>query len=329
MYNVRDLVGLFTDHFRKDPESNTYKLMRLFSGELQTLKATNDRILEWRDIDAAEGKTLDLIGQNINQPRGRANDARYRIMLKTKIARNLSDGTINGLIKSISYVLQVDKSLIQIGELWRVLNEPAAIAVEEIPLDKISNAGLTSDEFETILQSFVSAGVRLMLMSSGSNQYLEMSGNPYGFEVYYKITSRFRAGRVHGSIAQVSLELGGAPYEFEVVYPITSRFRTAPVPGALERTDLVLAGAPYTFEAEHPITGRFGTAPVPGVVATTDLEMEGLPYGFNVKYPITGNFKTAAKAGAITSAELPGHETYTFEVPQRITGRFRAGGRKQ
>lgn len=229
MYSVKQLVSLFTDHFRKDEESNTYKLMQLFSDELQLLEETNNRIIEWRNIDKAEGKALDLIGQNVVQPRGTATDEVYRIMLKTKIARNLADGTLNGLITAIAYVLQVDKREIKVTEMWDLLNQPACIAVEAIPLDKINNAGLTANEFEDILRSLVSAGVKLLLMSSGGDEYLKMYGRAYAFEIQYKICGRFRAGKSYGTIASVDTTLANQAYAFEVEFPISGRFRAGEV----------------------------------------------------------------------------------------------------
>lgn len=229
MYSVKQLVSLFTDHFRKDEESNTYKLMQLFSDELQLLEETNNRIIEWRNIDKAEGKALDLIGQNVVQPRGTATDEVYRIMLKTKIARNLADGTLNGLITAIAYVLQVDKKEIKVTEMWDLLNQPACIAVEAIPLDKINNAGLTANEFEDILRSLVSAGVKLLLMSSGGDEYLKMYGQAYAFEIQYKICGRFRAGKSYGTIASVDTTLANQAYAFEVEFPISGRFRAGEV----------------------------------------------------------------------------------------------------
>lgn len=165
MYDVKSIVRLFTDHFRKDPESNTYKLMQLFSSELELLKETNDRILDWRDIDQAEGAALDLIGRNLNQPRGGANDEKYRILLKTKVARNLANGTINNFIHAVAYTLGVPKSEVKVKEMWED-GFPATLAINLIPLDKIISAGFTSVEFEQLLETLVAAGVQLVRLAS-------------------------------------------------------------------------------------------------------------------------------------------------------------------
>lgn len=259
MYNVKELVSLFTDHFRKDRESNTHKLMQLFSDELQLLENTNNRIIEWRDIDNAEGKTLDLIGQNVVQPRGTASDEIYRIMLKTKVARNLADGTLNGLISAIAYVLQIDKREVQVSEMWDLVGMPAALAVEAIPLEKIINANLTTDEFEIILSSLVAGGVKLMLLASSSKEYMELSGESYAFLIKHRITSRFRAGAVHGAIVGIEAELLLNPYDFMYNFPITSRFKTASVAGGIAETELSAIDDAYGFEVKRRVTGRFRT----------------------------------------------------------------------
>lgn len=231
MYGVKDIVNLFTDRFigGKEEGSNLYSLMSVYSDELLLLKETNDCIMDWRNIDNAEGKALDLIGKDLRKPRGNNADAAYRIVLKTKVAQNLANGTINGLINAIAYVLQIDKKEIKVTEMWDLLNQPACIAVEAIPLDKINNAGLTANEFEDILRSLVSAGVKLLLMSSGGDEYLKMYGQAYAFEIQYKICGRFRAGKSYGTIASVDTTLANQAYAFEVEFPISGRFRAGEV----------------------------------------------------------------------------------------------------
>lgn len=153
----------FADYFAKHPNSNLSKLVSIFSDELVELQETNKTILEWRDIDKARGKALDLIGENVNQNRGVATDEVYRILLKSKIARNLSDGTVNTLIQVISIALSTDPSTIKIVEKWNdeLEPEPAAIKLIELPLVKINEAGLDPANFVRIVQQTVAAGVKV------------------------------------------------------------------------------------------------------------------------------------------------------------------------
>ncbi|UQW98193.1 DUF2612 domain-containing protein [Rummeliibacillus sp. G93] len=163
MYSTKEIISLFTDYFKKNEDSNLYKLISLFSGELGRIKETNRLILEWRDIDKAQGKALDLIGENINQSRGVATDEVYRILLKSKIARNLSDGTINTIIKVIAIALSTDKKNIKIVEGWTDEDNPiqASIKLIEMPLEAINRAGLDPANFVRIIQKTVAAGVKV------------------------------------------------------------------------------------------------------------------------------------------------------------------------
>ena len=163
MYNVKDVVKYFVDRFNKSPDSYLYKLISLFTEELELLDGTNNLMLEWRDIDKAQGPALDLIGENINQKRGVATDEVYRVLLKSKIARNLSDGTINTIINVIATALSTDKKNINIVEGWTDETNPeqASIKLMEMPLDAINKAGLDPANFGRIIQKTVAGGVKV------------------------------------------------------------------------------------------------------------------------------------------------------------------------
>lgn len=163
MFSTKSIVKRFSDYFDKTPDSNISKLMSIFSAEAQEIKETNDRIRQWRNIDDAEGVGLDLIGQNVNQSRGVANDEVYRILLKSKIARNLSDGTIDMIIQVLAIALSIDPKMIKIKEKWNDQEEPepAAIKVIELPLTKLNEAGLDPTNFVRIVQRTVAAGVKV------------------------------------------------------------------------------------------------------------------------------------------------------------------------
>lgn len=264
MYSVKQLVSLFTDHFRKDEESNTHKLMQLFSDELQLLEETNNRIIEWRNIDKAEGKALDLIGQNVVQPRGTTNDERYRIMLKTKIARNLADGTINGLIKAMAYALQLDMSEIEITELWELLDEPAAIGLEALPPEKIKDAGFTQEQFYQLLKTLIAAGVRLRLIRTIKTEPIHVGVKSYSFGVQYPICNTFETAEMLGKMASMRANTKTKAYVFTPNVPICNNFTTAKIINIKSEHDIEVetdsrtvnvvyarAGETYTKESEN------------------------------------------------------------------------------
>lgn len=161
MFTVKDIISKFVDFF--DKKRNTKKFISIFSGELTELHKTIERVGEWRDIDKAEGKALDDIGTNVKKNRGRLNDTIYRILLKAKIAQNLSDGRINTMIKIIALTLAVDISRVRIKELWHDerFNEPAAIKLESVFYKDIYRMGLDTYVLTETLNDIAGGGVRV------------------------------------------------------------------------------------------------------------------------------------------------------------------------
>lgn len=163
MYSTIEILKRFADIFNKNEDSNLGKIVQIFSQQLQDLEKTNIRIKEWRLIDNARGVGLDLIGENIKQARGVATDEVYRVLLKSKIASNLSTGDINTIIRVLSLALDADPSTIRIQEQWNdpVDPRPAAIKVIEVPLTKINESGLAPEQFVRMIQKTVIGGVKV------------------------------------------------------------------------------------------------------------------------------------------------------------------------
>lgn len=163
MLNVRDMLRLLTDNYNKSPQSNIGKLLSIINDQLNDLLQTLDTMEQWRDIDLAEGTTLDGIGQNVAQPRGAASDQVYRILIKTKIARNLSRGDINTVIRVIALAVKAEYSEIEIQEKYTetLEPEPAAISLLRLPLSRISDSEIDLRQFARIIQRTVAAGVRV------------------------------------------------------------------------------------------------------------------------------------------------------------------------
>ncbi|ALS27204.1 hypothetical protein IJ21_18030 [Paenibacillus sp. 32O-W] len=174
MITVQDMLRRLTDVFSKDPNSNIGKLMSILAEQLQKLEQTTCRVEEWRDIDKAQGTTLDRIGENVAQHRGAATDEIYRILIKSKIARNLSTGDINTIIGVLSTALNTDPSEIKITERYTDLvePEPAAISLIALPIERINAIGMNPAQFAQIVQKTVAAGVRVGVIElTGTFEY--------------------------------------------------------------------------------------------------------------------------------------------------------------
>ena len=178
-----NFIDRLTDNYKKNADSNVNKLMQIAAQHLQENEDDLNKILNWRDVDQAQGTTLDLIGQNVRQNRGYAADDVYRVLIKSKIKRNLSNGSINTLIDFLSFILQVDKKTIKVTELWNV-GQPASLKID-MPSDAVNATGLTRNQFGTLINLVTAAGVKANVLFQGtfrfSSVYDQLETGPLGF----------------------------------------------------------------------------------------------------------------------------------------------------
>lgn len=168
------ILKKLTDAYNKNPYSNMGKLIGVLVSEFEELQGVFEKIESWRSIDRAQGQALDDIGVDINQYRGTANDEIYRILLKSKTARDLSTGDTNTIIDVLSMAIGAKKSEIGITETWMDADnpEPAGIKLIEIPIAKLNEVGLTGNQFAKFVAATVAAGVYVQSIElQGTFQY--------------------------------------------------------------------------------------------------------------------------------------------------------------
>ncbi|MCY8061590.1 DUF2612 domain-containing protein [Bacillus spizizenii] len=184
---IKDLIGKLTDAFLKDEKSNIGKLFLIVDEQLTALKSALITAENWRDIDAAKGKALDLLGDNVSQNRGRATDEIYRVLIRGKVARNVSDGTTNRIIEALAKTLNCKPSEIHIvSSKENNEDEPAAIIVKKAPIEALSKVGMSATQFSNIVQKTVAAGVRVAYVDLNGTFRFSSSANSietsqYGF----------------------------------------------------------------------------------------------------------------------------------------------------
>lgn len=163
MFDLKTMLRRFTDVYNKDPNSNLGRLIGILHGQLAAVEATFERTREWKSIDAAEGVGLDRIGENIVQPRGAATDEVYRVLLKSKIARNLSTSDINTIIRVLALALDAAPNEVKIRPKWADPDdpEPAALSLIQVPIRRLNEVGMSPFQFGQIIQQTVAAGVRV------------------------------------------------------------------------------------------------------------------------------------------------------------------------
>lgn len=160
MSTLPDMIRKLIDVFTKKQNSNIGKLLLILSEQIDQLKDTFVKIENWRDINQAEGTTLDEFGRNVGQQRGKVSDELMRVLIKARIARNKSDGTFNKMIEALARSLDTSPSTIKMKALYDE-GEPAAIMIEGIPIEALNRTGLTAAQFGYIAQEVAAAGVRV------------------------------------------------------------------------------------------------------------------------------------------------------------------------
>lgn len=163
--------------YSSKPDSNIAKLIAILAAELDKVKGTFEKMDEWRDIEKAKGQTLDLIGTNVNQYRGVSTDEIYRILIKSKIARNLSTGDIDTIIEVLSIALDTDPSDIVLQEE----ENKAAISVVKIPIERLNEVGMSGAQFGLLVKKVVAAGIKVQQVEL-SGTFSFASGNVMEFD---------------------------------------------------------------------------------------------------------------------------------------------------
>jgi|GEM_PF-1593142 len=119
------------------------------------------------DIDLSEGVQLDNIGELVGQTRGGQSDAVYRLFLKAKAGKNVSEGDIN-------QVLSVWKLITGGTAVQLIENYPAEVELySDVPVpDELAAFAFA------IMQEVVAAGVRVVSSVIAVVDPFGFEGNP-------------------------------------------------------------------------------------------------------------------------------------------------------
>ena len=180
-FNFTNLAKNLPDCYKKDKQSNNYKILEIERHAGEKLRNCLCEIENILDIENARGVVLDAYGERFGQPRGRATDEQYRVMIKSKIIRNLSNGSYLDVINaiSVSFGCSVDDVV-----LTELKDEPMTVTLEKVPLTAIVKAGFTTSQACQIVKSLLPVGVKLKSVlfdgtfefSSVEDEYDELAG---------------------------------------------------------------------------------------------------------------------------------------------------------
>ncbi|TDX48329.1 hypothetical protein [Orenia marismortui] len=166
------LLEALTSVYTKTQDSKIARFITLVTDQIDEIYVVKDKIKDSRNIETAFGETLDKIGEAVQQERGSLGDPTYRLLIKSKVARNRSTGDINTILTVMESMLDISQEDILLEE--NPGNEPASVYIE-IPLVAVGQYNITREHFITILNRITAAGVRPYTRLNGTFEFSDGS----------------------------------------------------------------------------------------------------------------------------------------------------------
>jgi len=166
---VNELISKLSTAFRKDSDSNNYKLLSILDSEFQSIEQTISDIKNAHSVDYASGKSLDYIGQLFNIRRQQnETDEHYRTRIKISFSKLTEMATIKDIKEVVAAALKTTTSRVRVNDRYDI--EPAYLDVW-VWLQDLNNIGLTVEELKDLLQAIKPAGVKLDTKQFGTFEY--------------------------------------------------------------------------------------------------------------------------------------------------------------
>lgn len=159
-FNRDVLAKNLPDAYRKDPASNNAKILEIEKRTSDTLREAISAINASLDIEQAYGKTLDLYGEVVGQPRGAATDEQYRVLLKNKINRNRAGADHNSIVNALCATFGCNPEDVLLTE-----DKPCTVKLEGLPAGKINENGIDVGTAVQIVASLLPVGIYLEAIS--------------------------------------------------------------------------------------------------------------------------------------------------------------------
>ena len=178
---ITDYINALPDAYKKNPDSNNYKLLQLEERLVSGLRDDMALLFDTLDISKATGKTLDLYGETYKQGRGKLTDEQYRYVILANIARTGAKGDYNSIVNALATVFGVATESVVFEET----ENPAEVRAKNLPYTIMLNAGLTGAQIMQIVKAILPVGVKLesgfnlegtFEFSAYDNEYNEETG---------------------------------------------------------------------------------------------------------------------------------------------------------
>ena len=280
--------------------SNNWKLAKFYTGGLDEIHTTLNRIELYRSIENAEGKLLDNLGEKYGVKRGPVDDEFYRMMIRSKIANRKGDTTVNGVLRTMQNSLNINVKGVKLGSVYQKdgKQEPLALRLTNVPL-RFARSEYEQEFMLHQIESIIAAGVRLQdlqfIVSLGA--HWEMGG---GFA--YAMTFTVDDSKEYSfNNNQASFNLGATVGYTSVSTTDDSKNYSSSVEGQFSvgatqgTTDTVIVDDSKRYDNNLHVN----LAPVASLNSAVNVELTDQ---FDKKFEIGGN--------ANASAQIIHHEEY-------------------
>lgn len=175
-----DFKKSLPDSYNKQSGSNNDKILQLEQAIVKTFREDLQAVNDALDINNASGETLDLFGELVGQGRGGLNDAQYRAVILSAVARNACQGTHSSIVELLAVAFNCDITKFNLTDGA----QPAFAELNDMPYSVFLESGLTVKQVYQIVNSMLPAGVRLgdlqidgtFEFSATDNEYDELAG---------------------------------------------------------------------------------------------------------------------------------------------------------
>lgn len=171
-------VGRLPDCYRKDMDSNNYKLLELGAAAARGLREDIAQVRDMLDLNQVTGRTLDLYGDMLGQRRGLLNDEQYRYMLFARIGRNVVQGDYDSILNTLVLMFNSQKGDITLDDL-DIAEEyrPCVVKLTKFPIFVLVNAGFSSRQAVSMIESLLPICVTLAADNfEGTFEFAELDG---------------------------------------------------------------------------------------------------------------------------------------------------------
>lgn len=151
------------DCYRKDPDSNNYKMLKLNESAVLELRQDIESVWNALDLSQATGKTLELYGYMLDQLRGSLTDDQYRHMLLAKIGRNYVKGDYQSIMDALVMMFGTRPEQIKASDFELIEGDkPCLVKLTRYP-DVLEEAGFTIRQMAQMIKALLPICITLLL----------------------------------------------------------------------------------------------------------------------------------------------------------------------